>query len=221
MKYENLQGVKLTSNVTLYNCDCMELLRQTPDKYYSLSIVDPPYGNSILKRNKHQKHNAKGTYRNEAIPNDDYYSELIRVSKNQIVWGFQYQYHKMPPGGSCIIWDKGAEPDLHNISACDIAWTSLKIRIERIYLHWCGAVKCETEETIHIHQKPIQLYRWLLRKFAVPEFKIIDTHLGSGSSAIAAYDFGCAEFVGCEIDKDYYDAAVKRLNIHKMQQKLW
>lgn len=208
--------------IDLLNIDCMDFMRDIPDKYFDLAICDPPYGSSIMAKNKYQRHKTTDTtYRNKSIPEPEYYKELYRVSEHQIIWGCQYQLPFMRPEGSFIVWDKKADPDLHNMSSCDIAWYSKRERIKTFDGHWCGAVKFERELTIHIHQKPIGLYAWILKNYATPGMKILDTHLGSGSSAIAAHQFGISEFIGCEIDKDYYGAAVKRFNLVTSQQSLF
>ncbi|WP_230850731.1 DNA methyltransferase, partial [Bacteroides thetaiotaomicron] len=148
-------------------------------------------------------------YTNKEIPSSEYFTELYRVSKRQIIWGCQYMMEYLEKGGSFIVWDKGADPDKHNMSACDIAWNSKRERIRIFKGHWCGAVKFVNETTIHPHQKPIPLYSWILKNYANLGDKILDTHLGSGSSRIAAYklDF---DFYATEIDKDYFEAQEER-----------
>lgn len=205
----------------VYNIDCLEYMKGLPDKFFDLAVVDPPYGSSIMAKNKHQRHKTNATtYRNKSIPPVEYYSELNRVSVNSIIWGCQYQMPFLNPDGSFIIWDKGADPDLHNMSACDIAWYSKRTQIKKKYLHWCGAVKCESEPTIHIHQKPVSLYRWLLENYAKPGDKIFDSHMGSQSSRIAAFHMGF-DYWGCELDKDYFEAGNKRFEQEKMKQQLF
>lgn len=204
-----------------FNIDCMMGMAQYPDKYFELAIVDPPYGSSIMAKNKFQKHKTTDTtYRNKSIPAPEYYEQLVRVSKERIIWGCQYQMQFMNPSGSFIIWDKKADPDLHNMSAVDVAWYSKRERIRKFTGHWCGAVKCEAEKTIHIHQKPVALYKWLLNKYAIPGDKILDTHLGSGSSRIAAYDLGY-DFYGYELDLDYFNSQEQRFARHISQQSLF
>lgn len=180
-------------------------MKRLPDDFFDLAICDPPYGSSIMAKNKFQRHKSTDTtYRNKEIPTAEYYEQLYRVSKHQIIWGCQYQMQFMKPKGSFIIWDKKADPDKHNMSACDVAWHSKRERIRKFTGHWCGAVKFEMEPTIHIHQKPVGLYKWLLKHYASKGMKIFDTHLGSGSSRIAAYQMGF-DFWACEIDKTYFD----------------
>lgn len=206
--------------LTITNEDNMALMARYPDKYFDLAIVDPPYGSSIMSKNKFQRHRTKDTtYRNKSIPPPEYYQQLERVSKNSIIWGAQYMMPFLNPNGSFIIWDKKADPDLHNMSAVDVAWYSKRERIRKFTGHWCGAVKFENEPTIHIHQKPVGLYKWLLEKYAKPGDKILDTHLGSGSIAIACHDYDF-DLTACELDPDHYSSAMKRIQQHQSQAKL-
>jgi site-specific DNA-methyltransferase (adenine-specific) len=195
-------------------------MARLPDKFFDLAIVDPPYGSRIMAKNKYQRHKTTATtYRNESIPDPEYYAEMYRVSKEQIIWGCQYQIQYLKKQGSFIVWDKKADPDLHNMSAVDVAWYSKRERIRKFTGHWCGAVKFETEPTIHIHQKPVGLYRWLLKHYAQPSFKILDTHMGSQSSRIAAYQMGF-DYWGWEIDKEYFEAGNKRFREQTAQGQL-
>lgn len=204
----------------VFNEDNMIGMARYPDKFFDLAIVDPPYGSSIMSKNKYQRHRTTDTtYRNKSIPDPEYYTELYRVSQRQIIWGCQYQMPYMKRDGSFIVWDKKADPDIHNMSSCDIAWYSKRERIRTFRGHWCGAVKFENEPTIHIHQKPVGLYRWLLKHYAQSGDKIIDTHMGSQSSRIAAYQMGF-DYYGWEIDKDYFEAGNKRFKEQTAQLKL-
>lgn len=204
-----------------YLIDCMEYMAGLPDKFFDLAVVDPPYGSGIMAKNKFQRHkNTDTTYRNKSIPPKEYYRELERVSKASIIWGCQYQMQYMNPNGSFIIWDKHADPDKHNMSAVDVAWYSRRKQIKKFDGHWCGAVKCESEKTIHIHQKPVSLYKWIFQNYAKPGQVILDTHLGSQSSRIAAWDMGM-DFYGCEIDKKYFDDGNKRFEAHKKRPALF
>jgi site-specific DNA-methyltransferase (adenine-specific) len=190
---------------SVFNEDCVQGMKKFPDNYFDLAICDPPYGSSIMAKNKRQRHKTTDTtYRNESAPGKEYFEELYRVSKHQIIFGCQYMLEFMKPEGSFIVWDKKADPDKHNMSSCDIAWYSKRERVRTFHGHWCGAVKFEKEPTIHIHQKPVGLYRWILHHYAKKGMKILDTHLGSGSSRIAAHSMGL-EFVGFEIDKTYVE----------------
>ena len=213
--------------LSLFHADCMEIMKQYPDKYFDLAIVDPPYGIDIAEKLANGWVSKAGGTKFEAkdwdkyTPTQEYWDELFRVSKNQIVWGGNYFMSKIQRDSPCwIFWDKNNGDSL--FADGEMAWTSFDSPVRLAKIHWCGsAAKHETgQNKIHPTQKPVQLYKWLLKNYAKPEFKIIDTHLGSGSSAIAAYDFGC-DFVGTEIDREYYEAALKRFNIHKMQTKLF
>jgi site-specific DNA-methyltransferase (adenine-specific) len=207
----------------------MEYMATIPDKYFDLAIIDPPYGIGEDGRNNHTRgclavsknysHSTK--YDNEPPPKS-YFIELKRISKNQIIWGANHFISRNPYDSSCwIVWDKdNGDTDFAD---CELAWTSFKTAVRKFRYKWQGMLQenmKNKEVLIHPNHKPIALYKWLLKNYAKPDMKIIDTHLGSGSSAIAAYDFGC-DFVGTEIDKEYYEAALKRFNIHKMQTKLF
>jgi site-specific DNA-methyltransferase (adenine-specific) len=206
--------------IELLNIDCMKYMATVPDKYFDLAITDPPYqNNDAIDIKNGNKHSAKRTNYHQfenIAPNKLYFDELNRVSKRWIIWGGNYFGLK----GGVIVWDKNGTV----FGEAEIAICNTHHSVKIFNYKWNGMLQenmKDKEIRIHPTQKPIQLYKWLLKNYAKPEFKIIDTHLGSGSSAIAVYDFGIAEFIGCEIDKDYYDAAVKRFEIYKMQQKLF
>lgn len=206
---------------TVHLGDCVQLMKQYDDGHFDLAIVDVPYGSGIMAKNKFQRHKTTDTtYRNKETPGLDYWNELYRVSKHQIIWGCQYLIPFLKPEGSFIVWDKKANPDLHNMSSCDIAWYSKRKQIKTFDGHWCGAVKFENEPTIHIHQKPVGLYKWLLVNYAEKGMKILDTHLGSGSSRIAAYKLGF-DFVCMEIDETYYKRQEKRFYEHVSRIELF
>ena len=192
----------------------MEFMATVPDKYFDLAIVDPPYGINInpnmgLRKGLHKRH--KLIKWDDHIPTEECFNELFRISKDQIIWGGQY--FKLPPYYHFIFWDK-LNPDGLSFSDGELAWTSFN-KANRKYVK-----RNNYDGKIHPTEKHIDLYKWLLKNYAKPEYKIFDSHLGSASSAIAAYDFGIAEFVGTEIDKDYFDAAVKRFENHKLQQTI-
>ena len=195
----------------VFNMDCMEGMAQYPDKYFDLAIVDPPYGIGISNNSFRQKQNKKD-WDNE-IPNILYFNELYRVSKNQIIWGGNY--FNLPSSQGFIIWDK-KQPFNFSSAMCEYAWSSIQKPAKIFYLH---VVTAETNK-IHPTQKPVKLYKWLLTNYANKGDKILDTHLGSGSSRIAAWDLEF-DFVGYELDKDYFDAQEKRFNDFKMQTKLF
>lgn len=204
------------NRIQLLHGDCMELMAKTPDKFYDLAIVDPPYGIGDFAQSD-RKYNSKILW-NESVPCDKYFEELNRVSINQIIWGANY-YNCFSSKGGAIIWDK---LNMHpSMSRCEIASVSTHKKINYYKYEWHGyVVKNIDPESFHPCAKPIKLYQWLLDNYATPDMHILDTHLGSGSSAIAAHYYGC-KFTGIEIDKDYYDAAVKRFNLVTSQQQLF
>lgn len=200
----------------------MALMARYPDKHFDLAIVDPPYGiGKDWNKNKHGRHrgNTK-SYDNSSIPEQEYFEELFRVSKEQIIWGYNYYAYYMPLSNNIIVWDKVLTYEKGFKSEGELAWTSIKRYPLRIYKHqWDGAKKGTENgkiETIHPHQKPVHLYRWLLKLYAIPGQSILDTHLGSGSIAIACHDMGF-DLTACELDTDYYYAACKRLKQHQSQ----
>ena len=201
--------------ITLLNIYCMEYMATVPDKYFDLAIVDPPYGILSTSGDRLDHYGTKYKEWDEAIPTHEYFIELFRVSKNQIIWGGNYFPYLW--GNGCkgfIFWYK--HQPIQGWAAGELAWTSFN-KPAMCFDYMCYGGVNQDKDRFHPTQKPLQLYKWLLKNYAKPEFKIIDTHLGSGSSAIAAYDFGVAEFVGCEIDKEYFDAAKQRFEIHKRQ----
>jgi site-specific DNA-methyltransferase (adenine-specific) len=212
-------AMTMEDRTKVFNCDCLPAMKEFPDKHFDLAIVDPPFGIGVNK-NKFMTHRNHGTYKNDATPPLKYFKLLQRISKLTIICGCQYYIHRLNPEGSFIIWDKKADPDLHNMSSCDVAWYSKRERIRTFNGHWCGAIKIDNEKTIHVHQKPVALYKWLLKNYAKEGDKILDTHLGSQSSRIAAYDLGF-DFTGYEMDKDYFEAGNKRFAQHKAQLKLF
>lgn len=210
--------------IELLHTDCIEYMASLPDKAFDLAIVDPPYGigeaneKRMLSRSPSQKKYKGGDWDKEAPPKE-YFKELKRVSKNQIVWGANHFIENIPnANSSCwVFWDKDGFGDFAD---GELAYCSFKTAVRKFKYTWNGFRKQMPEERIHPTQKPISLYKWLIDNYAKQGDKILDTHLGSGSSAIAAHDYGF-DFVGCELDKDYYDAAVKRFNNHKLQTKLF
>ena len=198
------------SNVYLE--DCMIGMARYPDKYFDLAIVDPPYGidrngmnmgNSVFNKDDKKWDNS--------IPTNEYFIELFRVSKNQIIWGGNY--FPLPQSQYFAIWDKGETMYGRDFAECEFAW--VKSGGTRIYKK-----SPKQPERIHPTQKPIALYKWLLHNYAKQGDKILDTHLGSGSSRIAAYDMGF-DFTAFELDKEYFDAQEKRFNQFKSQLKLF
>lgn len=200
--------------IELLNIDCMEYMRTVPDKYFDLAIVDPPYGIDINKSGRLGHYGGKGKKWDQNTPDDQYFKELERISTNQIIWGANY--FNMPPTRGFIIWDK-QQPENVSFASCEFAWTSFDMSARTYYQRPQNA----DHYRIHPTQKPRALYDWLLSKYSHPEARIIDTHLGSGSSAIAAYYFGVSQFVGCELDPDYYKAALSRFNTETAQESLF
>ena len=209
--------------LTITNEDNMELMARYPDNYFDLAIVDPPYGIGLANMNmglgntpkaskvKNRKWKAKN-WDNE-IPKDKYFKELKRVSKNQIIWGGNY--FNLGICNKFIIWDKEVPKDL-SFSDCEYAWTSFN-GANKIFRY---SAYLNKHEKFHPTQKPPQLYKWLLDKYAKQGDKILDTHLGSGSIAIACHDYGF-DLTACELDKEYFDKAMQRINNHTAQQKLF
>jgi len=220
MKYENLNGVAVTDKINLYNCDNMELMKQTPDNYYELAIVDPPYGIGINKnmgRKKGQKkrHNEKEW--DDSIPEDIYFKQLFRVSKNQIIWGGNY--FPLPLTKSWIFWDKNV-PEGVSFADGELAWTSFDKTLVKAKINYSGFQGMDDGGKIHPTQKPVALYKWLLDKYAKPNDKILDTHLGSCSIAIACHDYGF-KLTGCELDKEYFDKGIERVKNHVNQLRIF
>ena len=220
--------------ISLLNKDCMEVMSGYPDKYFDLAIVDTPYGignTTTSAGNKHRKTLHKRVKWNKEIPTKEYFFELYRISKNQIIWGCNYFYpYIMVPGR--IVHYKKPTQDLEKgkikFCPCDLASQSFNNRIEYFEYNWYGNSQngkvnwnnSGPDARLHPTQKPIALYKWILKNYAKITDKIIDTHGGSMSSVIACYDFGITEMVCCEIDKEYFDVAVKRFENHKLQQKI-
>lgn len=201
------------NKIELFNMDCMDYMGGLPDNAFDLAIVDPPYGiGESWKKDRKSKFNAHvSTYKNDQIPSAEYFKSLFRISKDQIIWGANYYTEYLPARNSWIVWDKNRNWNHSHLSEGELAWTSFNIPLRIAKFTWNGFVRCEQRSGIHPHEKPIGLYAWILHNYAKPEQKIIDTHFGSGSSAIAAHYFGC-DFVGCEIDPDYYQLAQERFN---------
>lgn len=220
----------------LHNMDCMEGMAEFPDQYFDLAIVDPPYFSGPERREFYGRRvspiGVQRTYRrSEAwqVPGKAYFEELMRVSKNQIIWGCNYFDYPFGPGR--IIWDKCNGNS--SFSDCEIAYCSQHDSVRLFRYMWNGMMQGKSiseghiqqgnkqlnEKRIHPTQKPTALYKWLLQKYAKPGDKILDTHVGSGSSMIAAYDAGY-EFTGFEIDPYYYKKAMEWLSFAQMQVRM-
>ena len=217
--------MQITDKITITNEDCMELLKRTPDKFYELAICDPPYGIGADKaqNNGGEKFGYK-KYKDSdwdgSIPTSEYFKELFRVSKNQIVWGGNYMTEFLPPSMGWIIWDKGQRG--FSLADGEMAWTSFNKAMRIFEFSRAGCIKSNNTmiEKFHPTAKPYELYKYCLDKYAKQGDKILDTHLGSGSIAIACHDYGY-ELTACELDKEYYDKAIQRIKNHVAQLKLF
>ena len=212
--------------MTITNEDNMQLMARYPDKYFDLAIVDPPYGigedggkgvrtspSRPNSYNRKPKYEAKGW--DNKPPNKDYFIELLRVAKEVIIFGANHFIENIPnANSSCwIVWDKKNEGT--DFADCELAWSNMKTTVRKYTIHKFDATR-GGKDCIHPTQKPVRLYEWILMKYAKEGDKILDTHLGSGSIAIACHNLGF-ELTACELDKDYYEAAMKRLEQHKQQ----
>jgi site-specific DNA-methyltransferase (adenine-specific) len=221
--------MQLTDKIQITNEDNMLLMARYPDKYFDLAIVDPPYGvgedGGDKQRNFKSKKCPKGTNKHytkknwdNSKPNADYFIELKRVSKNQIIWGGNYFVDYLDSSMGWIFWDKkNGESDF---SDGELAYTSFNKGLRKFEWLWAGFQKQRPETRIHPTQKPVALYKWILDKYAKENDKILDTHLGSGSIAIACHDYGF-DLTACELDVEYYEKAKQRILNHVAQQKLF
>lgn len=219
------------NKATLYNMDCMELMKQYPDNHFDLAIVDPPYGidaaesfggeqrksgNGVAMKTAFEKKNW-----DSEIPKQEYFDELKRISKNQIIWGANYMTTYLPPSMGWIVWDK--DNGTTKFSDCELAYSSFDRALRKFKYMWNGMLQenmKNKEIRIHPTQKPVQLYEWLLTNYAKQSDKILDTHLGSGSHAIACNNLGF-ELTACELDADYFEASVKRIKAEDAQERLF
>lgn len=213
-----------------YNEDCLQAMKEIPDKYFDLAIVDPPYGigfgefnrtNKDAKGNRYKANKYKSGKWDDTIPDDDYFKELKRVSKNQIVWGGNYFPYLWKNGcKGFIFWYKGNP--VSNFSDGELAWTSFNKVARQFNYRYYGNLEGDSSaiEKVHPTQKPVALYEWLLNNYAKQGDKILDTHVGSASSLIACYNLGF-DYIGFELDKDYYNQATKRLERHKSQMNMF
>ncbi|CUP93301.1 DNA methylase N-4/N-6 domain-containing protein [Bacteroides uniformis] len=191
----------------VYHMDCMNFMQSIPDKYFDLAIVDPPYGiqRSRIGYQKLWKYYKPKDW-DDAPPDKKYFDELFRISKNQIIFGGNYFTSYLPPSMGWIVWDKGQKLTM---SDGELIYTSFHKALRIITVHRTKI--CKFGGYIHPTQKPVELYQWILNKYAKPGHKIIDTHIGSGSSRIAAYSLGL-DFLGCEKDKEYFELQEKRFS---------
>ena len=212
-------------NNVVHRCDCMDLMKDKPDKFYDLAPVDPGYGNGEGKstnetRGKFAKAKAYKKY-DDTRPDSNYFKELFRASKSQIIWGGNYFISDLKDTPCLIVWDK--KNGKTDYADCEIAWTSFETATRIFRFKWQGMLQenmKNKEIRIHRHQKPVALYKWLLQNYAKPGWKIFDSHVGSGSLRIACYDMGFW-FEGCEIDKDYWQAQEERFQNHIAQPEIF
>ena len=214
--------MKLTDKIEITNEDNMELMARYPDKYFDLAIVDPPYGinrsgqtETFTKNPKHKRKHFEHKGWDNKIPTEKYFNELFRCSKNQIIWGANYFTQYLPSSMGWIFWDKGQDLSM---SDGELAFTSFQVALRRKVINR-GQLMIEGG-TQHPTQKPIKLYKWILDKYAKQGDKILDTHLGSGSIAIACHDYGF-ELTACELDSEYYQKAIQRIKNHTAQLTLF
>ena len=201
--------------IEITNEDNMALMSRYPDNYFDLAIVDPPYGIGMDGTNNWSGSKHKIKEWDKDAPSIGYFNELIRVSKNQIIWGANHFISRMPLDSKCwLIWDK--KNDGFSFADGEMAWTSFNTAV-RFFRYHRGQ---QVDKRIHPTQKPVKLYQWLLMNYANEGDKILDTHLGSGSIAIACHNLGF-DLVACELDKEYFEAAMKRLKQHQAQTTLF
>ena len=205
----------------------MDLMARYEDNYFDLAIVDPPYGigmDSIHFKTKSSfsKPTDYGIKNwDNKIPKKEYFTELQRVSKNQIIWGGNYFIENLTNSSCWVVWDKDNGDSFH--ADCELAWTSFQSSVRKIKWLWHGMRQQNMknkEKRFHPTQKPVKLYEWLLMNYAKQGDKILDTHFGSGSIGIACHNLGF-DLTACEIDKDYYNLAIERINKHKAQKRLF
>lgn len=201
-----------TDLLDIRHCDCMDLMAEYPDKHFDLAVCDPPYGikrsgqaETFTKNPKHKRKHFADKAWDDKPPTKKYFDELFRVSKNQVIWGANYFTKNLPSSMGLIFWDKGQDLSM---SDGELAYTSFNRALRRITINRCQLLM--EGGTIHPTQKPIKLYRWIFANYATKGMKIFDSHLGSGSIAIAAHYAGM-HLTACELDKDYYDAACERI----------
>ena len=207
----------------IYNQDCLEAMKLMKDNEFDLAIVDPPYGigaGGINFKNGTSKNKYIG-YKNKdwdnTIPDKNYFIELFRVSKEQIIWGANYMTTYLPPSMGWIYWDKGTGENSY--ADGELAYSSFNRALRSYKVSWNGANANNGTPRIHPTEKPVKLYEWLLMNYAKKGDKILDTHLGSGSIAIACHNLGF-DLTGYELDKEYYDNAIKRIKNHQAQLRI-
>ena len=227
-----------------FNMDCMDYMKTLPDNAFDLAVVDPPYGGGCSQSVQVEREREREAERVQPLrravqevrasrtggtwaerygkkivawdiaPEENYFKELFRVSRNQIIWGGNY--FSLPPTRCFLVWRKLSITENFSMAMCEYAWTSFN---ENAKLFECVPQGTKNEQRFHPTQKPVNLYKWVYRHYSKPGMKILDTHLGSGSSRIAAWDFGL-DFVGCEIDRHYFELEEERFKNHTAQLRL-
>jgi site-specific DNA-methyltransferase (adenine-specific) len=209
---ESLAPLSCSGSLDLRLGCCMDAMKTFPDGHFDLAIVDPPYGIGMAANPVRQAHAPKAW--DAAAPGAEYFAELRRVSKHQIVWGANHFIERLPINSACwIVWDK-QQPHDFSLAAAELAWTSFSSPCKKF------TARPMEPNRIHPTQKPVELYRWLLDNYAKPGQRVLDTHMGSGSIAIAAHYFG-AHLVACEIDPEYFAAATARIDRETRQTELF
>lgn len=224
-----------------YNCDCLPAMKEYPNGYFDLAVVDPPYGIGALDMNyaksgetipgragvaKRRDYRLIAKQANWDIkPTQEYFDELRRISKRQVIWGGNYFADMLPPSKSFIVWDKRCDDSMTNDFAdCELAWCSNGMGVARVFRYlWNGMLQGNMknkDDRFHPTQKPVALYSWIYRRYAKEGDKILDTHMGSQSSRIAAYDLNL-DYVGYEIDEEYYRQGEERFERHTAQMSLF
>jgi site-specific DNA-methyltransferase (adenine-specific) len=205
-------------DITIHHGDCLDLMRATPDGAFDLAVVDPPYGIGAAAMQMGTGKNKGWTKKtwDSSTPGADYFEELFRVSKRQIIWGGNY--FDLPQRGGWIFWDKELNKDI-SFGDGELAWTNFLTVVKKAPVQYSGFLGADVER-IHPTQKPVQLYRWLLTRHAQPGDRLLDTHLGSGSSAVAAVELGF-QLTACEIDADYFQGACRRIEQAYKQRPLF
>lgn len=207
----------------VFNEDCMIGMQRYPDKYFDLAVVDPDYGiGQSWKKDRYSKfYTHTSTYKNKSIPQAEYFNELFRVSKHQIIWGGNYYTDFLPARNSWIVWDKNRSYEKSHMAEAELAWHSMNIPVRVANFTWNGFIRCQKRYGHHPHEKPVALYDWIYKNYLPEGGKVIDTHLGSGTNRIAASKAYNIDFTGFEIDSGYYESQNKVFNEFIAQTRLF
>lgn len=222
LNFDNLQSEYI-------NTDCISALKAMPDKCIDLAVIDPPYGinedgskNATRGKLAISKDYKPYVGNDKTPPDDEYFNELFRVSKHQIIWGANHFISRIPYDSHCwIVWDK--ENGANDFADCELAWTNFDSAVRLFRFRWSGFLQGDMkhkETRIHPNQKPVALYKWIFSRYAKPGMTFLDTHVGSASSLIAAHDMGL-RFIGFELDEYYYKQSKVRLDEHTQQMNIY